>query len=86
MRGKIEVVEISDFEVDWVLRRIIRDRAAGFDETRVEMFVITGDVGVRWLRRLLNVYLREGSIPSEWHSDLGMHIWKHIYDDHDVGK
>ena len=45
----MEVEENSDLEVNWTLRRMIRRKAAGLDEARVEMFVITGVVGVKWL-------------------------------------
>ena len=45
--------------MEWVLSRMKRDKAAGLDETKVEMFVVTGEVGVKWLCRLLSVCFKE---------------------------
>ena len=42
-----------------------KGNATGLDEIRVEMLYLAGDVGVNWIRRLLNSCLTEGMIPVE---------------------
>ena len=86
VRGKIEVVKISEMEVEGALGKMKRDKAAGWDETRVEMFDISGEVGIGWLVRLLNVCMQEGKIPKDWKIGLIVPIWKRKGDVYDPGK
>ena len=63
-----------------------KGNATGLDEIRVEMLYLAGDVGVNWIRRLLNSCLTEGMIPVEYLTGLLILICKMEGDVHDPGK
>ena len=51
---------------------------------RLEMMEMTGEVGVKWIGRLLNVCLQEARIPKEWRIGLIVPIRKWKGDVHDL--
>ena len=53
---------------------------------RLDVMEMTGEVGVKWTGRLLNVCMQEGRIPKEWMMGLIVPIWKRKGDVHDPGK
>ena len=61
-------------------------KATGADEVRLEMLEMSGEVGVKWTGRLLNVCMQEGMIPKEWRMGLIVPIWKRKGDVHDPVK
>ena len=58
----------------------------GADEVRLDMLEMAGEVGVKWIGRLLNVCMQEGRVPKEWMMGLIVPIWKRKGDVHDPGK
>ena len=58
------------------LKRMKKGRASGTDEVCTEMIIAAEEVGVSWTKRLLNICMREGSIPEEWRTELIVPIWK----------
>ena len=53
---------------------------------RIETLEMSGEVGVTWTGRLLNVCMQEGRISKEWRMGLIVPIWKRKGDGHDPGK
>ena len=53
---------------------------------RLEMLEMAGEVGVKWIGRLLNVCMQEGRMPKEWRMGLIVPMWKRKGDVHDPGK
>ena len=49
---------------------------------RLEILEMTGEVGVKWTGRLLNVCMQEGRILKEWRMGLIVTIWKRKGDMH----
>ena len=76
VEGKVELVEITEEEVQMALKRTKKRRAPCIDEVCTEMIIAVGEVRVSWVKRLLNVCVREGSIPEEWRTGLIVPIWK----------
>ena len=68
------------------MHKMKKGKATGADEVRLEMLEMTGEMGVKWTGRLLNVCMQEGRIPKEWRMGLIVPIWKRKGDVHDPGK
>ena len=62
-----------------------KGKAIAADEVRLEMLEMSGEVGVTWTGRLLNVCMQEGRIPKERRMDLIVPTWKRKRDVHDPG-
>ena len=62
-----------------------KSKAIGADEVRLVMLDMTGEVGVTWTGRLLNVCMQEGRIRKEMMMGLIVPIWKRKGDVHDPG-
>ena len=62
-----------------------KGKAIAADEVRLEMLEMSGEVGVTWTGRLLNVSMQEGRIPKERRMDLIVPTWKRKRDVHDPG-
>ena len=62
-----------------------KSKAIGADEVRLVMLEMTGEVGVTWTGRLLNVCMQEGRIRKEMRMGLIVPIWKRKGDVHDPG-
>ena len=60
-----------------------KSKAIGADEVRLVMLEMTGEVGVTWTGRLLNVCMQEGRIRKEMRMGLIVPIWKRKGDVHD---
>ena len=52
---------------------------------RLEMLEMSGEVGVTWTGRLLNVCMQEGMMPKQWRMGLIVPTWKRKGDVHDPG-
>ena len=78
--------EIRQEEVETAMNKMKKGKATGADEVRLEMMEMTGEVGVKWTGRLLNVCMQEGRIPREWRMGLIVPIWKRKGDVHEPGK
>ena len=61
-------------------------KATGADEVRLEMLEMSGEVGIKWIGKLLNVCMQEGRTPQDWRMVLIVPIWKRKGDVHDPGK
>ena len=72
----MELLEITEEEVQMALKRMKKGRVPGIDEACTEMIIAAGEVGVSWTKRLLNVCTREGSILEDWRTGLIVPIWK----------
>ena len=46
---------------------------------------MTGEAGVTWTGRLMNVCMQEERIPKAWRMGLIVPIWKRKWDVHDPG-
>ena len=68
------------------LRRMKKGRVPGVDEVCTEMIIVAGEVVVGCTKRLLNVCMKEGSVPEEWRTGLIVLIWKGKGDVQDPGK
>ena len=86
VRREVEVEEIRQGEVETTIHKMKKGKATGADEVRLDMLEMTGEVGVKWTGRLLNVCMQEGRIPKEWRMGLIVPIWKRKGDVHDPGK
>ena len=86
VRREVEVEAIRQEEVETAMHKMKKGKATGADEVRLEMLEMTGEVGVKWTGRLLNVCMQEGRIPKEWRMGLIVPIWKRKGDVHDPGK
>ena len=86
VRREVEVEEIRQEEVETAMHKMKKGKATGADEVRLEMLEMTGEVGVKWTGRLLNVCMQEGRIPKEWRMGLIVPIWKRKGGVHDPGK
>ena len=53
---------------------------------QLEILEMAGEVGVKWIGRLLNVCMQEGRIPKEWRMCLIVPVWERKGDVHDPGK
>ena len=62
-----------------------KGNAIAADVVRPVMLEMTGEVGVTWTGRLLNVCMQEGRIPKEMRMGLIVPIWKRKGDVHDPG-
>ena len=62
-----------------------KSKAIGADEVRLVMLEMTGEVGVTWTGRLLNVCMQEGRMRKEMRMGLIVPIWKRKGDVHDPG-
>ena len=76
VRREVEVEEMRHEEVETAMHKMKKGKATGADEVRLEMLEMTGEVGVKWTGRLLNVCMQEGRIPKEWRIGLIVPIWK----------
>ena len=63
-----------------------KGRAPGIDDVCTEMIIAMEEVGVRWIKRLFNICMREGSILESWRTGLIVPIWKGKGDVQDPGK
>ena len=61
---EVEVGEIGQEEVETAMHKMTKGKATGTDEVRLDMVEMAGEVGVRWTRRLLNVCMQEGRVPT----------------------
>ena len=53
VREKANVIEIKDMEVTRGLEGMTKERAPGWDEMHAEVIDVTGEIGARWTKRLL---------------------------------
>ena len=86
VRGKLNVIEITDMEVTRGLKGMKKGRAPGLDEMRTEMVDVAGEIGVRWTKRLLNTCMKQCKVPEDWRTGLIVPIWKRKGDAQDPGK
>ena len=56
---------IEELTTSTAMHKMEKCKATGADEVRLEMLEMTGEVGVKWTGRLLNVCMHEGRIPKE---------------------
>ena len=73
---KVNVIEITDMEVNKGLKGMKKWRAPGWDEMRAEMADVAGEIGVRWTKRLLNACTKQCKVPEDWRTGLIVPIWK----------
>ena len=78
--------EIRQEEVETAMHKMGKGKATGADEVRLEMLEMTGEVGVKWTGRQLNVCMQEGRIAKYWRMGLTVQIWKRKGDVHEPGK
>merc|ERR1711980_35934 len=60
--------EIKREEIEKALKEMRTGKAPGLVGCHVECLFKGGGAMVDWLIRLLNVYFREGRVPSDWRS------------------
>ena len=65
VKREVEVEEIRQKEVETAMHKMKKGKATGADEVRLETLEMTGEVGVKWTGRLLNVCMQEGRISKE---------------------
>ena len=85
VRKKVEGKEISEEEVRRAVRRMKKGKSTGEDEFKIEMVEAAGELGTKWMTKLLNKCRKEGSIPKEWRVGLVVPIWKKKGDAQDPG-
>ena len=68
--GKVDLVKITEEEVRTALKTMKKERAPGIDEVCTEIIIAAEEVCISWMKRLLNVRMREGSIPEDWRTGL----------------
>ena len=82
---KVNVIEITDMEVTRELKGMTKGRALEWDELRAEMVDVTGEIGARWTKRLLNTCMKQCKVPEDWRTGLFVSIWKRKGDAQDPG-
>ena len=55
---------------------MMKGKARGPDDIPVEMWLILGDVGIGWLTKLMNKFLKEEKMPDEWRKSVLIPIYK----------
>ena len=83
-RGRVELVEIKEEEVQTILKRMKKRRAPGIDEVCADMIIAGEEVRVSLKKRLLNIFVT--SIPEDWRAWLIVPTWKGKGDVQDAGK
>ena len=68
------------------LKGVKKGRAPGWDEMCADMVDVTGEIGVRWTKMLLNTCMKQCKVPEEWRTWLIVPIWKWKGDAQDPGK
>ena len=53
---------------------------------RAEMVDVTGEIGARWTKRLLNTCMKQCKVPEDWPTGLIVPIWKRKGDAQVQGK
>ena len=86
VEGKVELTDITDIEMQTGMKGMMKGKAPGIDEMRVEMVMAAGENGISWTKRLLITCKRQGKIPEEWRTGLIVPIWKKKGDVQDPGK
>ena len=85
---EVEVEEIGQEESGNSNAQDEKGKATEADEVRLSlaMLEMSGEVGVKWTGRLLNLCMQEARIPKEWRMGLIVPIWKRKGNVHDPGK
>ena len=63
-------------EVRATLKEMKRHKAPGLLGLVAEMIRATGDIATQWILDLCNGFVKEGSIPEDWKSSVGLPIYK----------
>ena len=82
----MELIDITDTEIQTGIKGMKKGRAPGIDEMRVEMVMAAGESGISWTKGLLTTCMRQGKVPKEWRIGLIVPIWKRKGDVQDPGK
>ena len=70
VKGKVELTDITDTEMQTWIKGMKNGRPPGIDEVRVEKVMAAGESGISWTKRLLNTCMRQGKVPEEWQTRL----------------
>ena len=70
LKGKVELTDITDTEMQTGIKGMKKGRPPGIDEVRVEMVMAVGESVISWTKRLLNTCMRQGKVPEEWRTRL----------------
>ena len=62
---KVNVIEITDMEETGGLKGMKKGRAPRCDEMRAEVVDVTGDIGARWTKRMLNTCMKQCKVPED---------------------
>ena len=66
VKGKVELTDITDTEMQTGIKGMKKGRAPVIDEVCVEKVMAAGESGISWTKRLLNTCMRQGKVPEEW--------------------
>ena len=78
-----EVEEVAEEENSF--KKIKKGKAKGPDDIPVEMWLILGDVGIGWLTKLMNKFLKGEKMPDEWRKSGSIPIYKGKGDSKECG-
>ena len=83
---KVHVIEIKDMDVTRGLTGMQKGRSPGWDEMRVEMVDVVGEIGAGCTKRLLNTCMKQCKVSEDWRTGFIVPIWKRKGDAQDPGK
>ena len=66
IKGKVELTDSTDIEIQTGIKGMKKGRAPGIDEVCVGKVMAAGESGSSWTKRLLNTCMRQGKVPEEW--------------------
>jgi Reverse transcriptase (RNA-dependent DNA polymerase) len=73
---KDEEDEVSEAEVERALRGMRNGRSPGIDEVTVEMIKAAGEIGTKWLHRIILNVWKNKKIPEDWRMGIIVPIFK----------
>ena len=68
--------EITEEEVKTALKKLKKGKVRGPDDIPVEVWLILGDVGIGFLTKLMNSFLKGERMPDEWRKCVVIPIYK----------
>lgn len=68
INSRIDESDISLEEVSFAIKKLKVGKSAGVDEIRSEFLKNSGEAGILWVHRIVNIAWKSGNVPLEWSS------------------
>jgi hypothetical protein len=73
---ELEEVGISEAEVERAIREMRNGRSPGIDNITVEMIKAAGEIGTKWIHRIILNVWKQKRIPEDWRKGIIVPIFK----------